>query len=311
MFCTACGTRLSESPSTSVETDRNASPSDDETQTNTDDGAKYIRRFAAINGVQAVVWLIFFGWSLRTSVMMTATGSEHATLYQLQSVGPFYTIFGLIFLVGFSAATVGVLQRKRLFWYLGVAVNAIILLLALVPQQVWVLIFATSLGLYWAYRSYEPIRTLPETDLLETVAPEPSSISSSTGALNSAAADSRPYQVNETGSIVGSTVWMGVISLLLFWLPALGPLIAGYVGGKKAGSASRGALAAILPAGIVGLIIWALVSAANLPFIGAILGGAAMILVVLHSLGLLAGALIGGTLAPSYAKHTPQDPSQP
>ncbi len=49
------------------------------------------------------------------------------------------------------------------------------------------------------------------------------------------------------GSITIGMIWMFVISLLLFWLPAIGPLIAGIVGGKVAGGVGSGLLAAILP----------------------------------------------------------------
>ena len=37
------------------------------------------------------------------------------------------------------------------------------------------------------------------------------------------------------GSIISAVLWMLLISVLLFWLPFIGPLIAGFVGGKKAG----------------------------------------------------------------------------
>ena len=41
--------------------------------------------------------------------------------------------------------------------------------------------------------------------------------------------------------------WMVVLSVLLVWLPGLGPLIAGIVGGKLAGDVLTGLLAALLP----------------------------------------------------------------
>ena len=50
------------------------------------------------------------------------------------------------------------------------------------------------------------------------------------------------------GSIVMAMIWMAVISLLLFWLPLIGPLLAGFIGGRRAGRAGRGLLAAVLPA---------------------------------------------------------------
>ena len=49
------------------------------------------------------------------------------------------------------------------------------------------------------------------------------------------------------GSILLGMIWMFVISVLLIWLPGLGPLIAGIVGGKVAGSVGNGLMAALLP----------------------------------------------------------------
>ena len=37
------------------------------------------------------------------------------------------------------------------------------------------------------------------------------------------------------GSIISGVIWMFVVSVLLFWLPGIGSLIAGIVGGMKAG----------------------------------------------------------------------------
>ena len=53
---------------------------------------------------------------------------------------------------------------------------------------------------------------------------------------------------NPKGSILMAIFWMIVISLLLFWLPGLGPLIAGIVGGKVAGGVLRGLTAVFVPA---------------------------------------------------------------
>ena len=52
---------------------------------------------------------------------------------------------------------------------------------------------------------------------------------------------------NSDGSIIMGMIWMFIISLLLIWLPGLGPLIAGIVGGKTAGGVLSGLMAAMLP----------------------------------------------------------------
>ena len=53
------------------------------------------------------------------------------------------------------------------------------------------------------------------------------------------------------GAVVGA-LWMFFISLLLFWLPVFGPLIAGFVGGKKAGGVGSALGAVFLPAIVLG-----------------------------------------------------------
>jgi hypothetical protein len=98
--------------------------------------------------------------------------------------------------------------------------------------------------------------------------------------------------------------WMALISVLLFWLPIGSSLIAGYVGGKKAGSASRGAKATLVPGLVVALVAFLgfsiLGPIAGLASPAAIGGGIAVVLVVLYlvyTFPLLGGAVVGGALA--------------
>jgi hypothetical protein len=49
------------------------------------------------------------------------------------------------------------------------------------------------------------------------------------------------------GTIQSGVLWMSLLSILLFWLPFLGPLVAGIIGGKKAGSLGNAVAAAFLP----------------------------------------------------------------
>ena len=51
----------------------------------------------------------------------------------------------------------------------------------------------------------------------------------------------------EKGSIGAAIFWMCIISLLLCWLQFFGPLIAGFVGGKKAGGVGNALMAVFLP----------------------------------------------------------------
>lgn len=99
----------------------------------------------------------------------------------------------------------------------------------------------------------------------------------------------------QQGSVVMAMIWMAVLSLLLFWLPLLGPLIAGFVGGRAAGSASRGLLAAVLPAAaLCFVLVGAGTALAGLPLIGIIASASLFLLIVIQSLPLLLGAFVGG-----------------
>ncbi len=103
---------------------------------------------------------------------------------------------------------------------------------------------------------------------------------------------------NKQGSIVGGIVWMLLVSILLFWLPILGVLIAGIVGGKKAGSVGSAIIAALLPLIITSIILFAVASSlSGMPIIGAIAGAGGLVLSLVNALPLLIGALIGGTMA--------------
>ena len=100
------------------------------------------------------------------------------------------------------------------------------------------------------------------------------------------------------GSVVSAMVWMFVISILLFWLPVLGGLIAGFVGGRKAGSLGNAILAVFLP-GIIFFVVIFLLAASliGIPLIGLAAGMGGLWLSVLHVGPLLVGAILGGATA--------------
>jgi hypothetical protein len=104
--------------------------------------------------------------------------------------------------------------------------------------------------------------------------------------------------IRDRGSVVAGAFWMFVVSLLLFWLPAVGPLVAGIVGGKRAGGVGPGILAAFLPALAVAVFVMVLCTAVGLPVVGVLSGTVAFIAVAGVVVGpLLLGAILGGVMA--------------
>jgi len=59
-------------------------------------------------------------------------------------------------------------------------------------------------------------------------------------------------------SIWGAMKYTMVLSLLLWWLPVFGQMIAGYIGGRKAGSPLKGVVSAVLPVVALFAVITAL-----------------------------------------------------
>jgi hypothetical protein len=74
------------------------------------------------------------------------------------------------------------------------------------------------------------------------------------------------------GSVGSDLLWMVGLSILLFWLPTLGPLVPGFVGGRKAGGIGPAFVAAIIPAVLVAALIFLLGTLVTLPVIGALVG---------------------------------------
>jgi hypothetical protein len=98
-------------------------------------------------------------------------------------------------------------------------------------------------------------------------------------------------------SILRAMFWMTGISLLLFWLPVLGPAIAGFVGGRKAGGVGPAVIAAFLPGILFGAILFVLASAlTGIPLLGAVAGLGGMAIAFAHIGPLLVGAIIGGAV---------------
>ena len=75
------------------------------------------------------------------------------------------------------------------------------------------------------------------------------------------------------GSVRSAMFWMFALSILLFWLPIFGPMIAGFVGGRKAGTLGDAILAVILPGIVFGVVLFLLASfLTGLPVVGFLAG---------------------------------------
>ena len=104
------------------------------------------------------------------------------------------------------------------------------------------------------------------------------------------------------GSIAAAIIWMFVISILLFWLPFIGLLIAGVVGGRAAGGVGSALVAVLAPCVVLSVVMFfAGTLLSVIPVIGWIIGGVAAagaFALILSVIGpLLLGAIIGGIMA--------------
>jgi hypothetical protein len=73
------------------------------------------------------------------------------------------------------------------------------------------------------------------------------------------------------------------LSVLLFWLPIVGPFIAGFIGGRKAGGVGDAILAVISPGFVFGAALFLLSSVlTGIPIIGFIAGIGGAVLALAH-----------------------------
>src|SRR5437660_12838370 len=94
------------------------------------------------------------------------------------------------------------------------------------------------------------------------------------------------------GSCAGAFGWILGVSILLCWLPVLGPFLAGFVGGRKARWPGTAFAAAIIPAALwAGLLWWT--AGREFSLGGKIQPGALVFLAPVVAAAILSGALIG------------------
>ena len=90
--------------------------------------------------------------------------------------------------------------------------------------------------------------------------------------------------------------WMGGLTLLLFWMPGVGPFIAGLVGGFKARTIGNAALAVFLPAVLLGGMSFAALAWMADAIWGALAGVGTAVFLLINIGPLFLGAILGALL---------------
>lgn len=104
--------------------------------------------------------------------------------------------------------------------------------------------------------------------------------------------------VAHRGSIAAGMSTMLMLGILLSWVPGLGTLIAGIVGGRLAGGLRAALIASVVPSLVLGTLLF--MSAplfAQLPIIGVLAAIGGMTLATTQIIALIVGAAIGGVLS--------------
>lgn len=108
-----------------------------------------------------------------------------------------------------------------------------------------------------------------------------------------------------SGSVVQGGLWMLILAILLSWLPILGPLVAGFVGGRMIQDEKRALGVALIPAVLLAAVLWLILAAFDLPVLGAVAGFGALVVIAVQELPLLAGAWFGGSAGAGADAGTP------
>jgi choline-glycine betaine transporter len=99
------------------------------------------------------------------------------------------------------------------------------------------------------------------------------------------------------GSVLKGGLVMLVLSFALVWLPLVGTLIAGFVGGRMIRNPVTAVLVALLPGLLLAGVLVALLGAFDLPVLGAVAGVGVFVVVAVQDIPLLLGAYAGAATA--------------
>ena len=94
-------------------------------------------------------------------------------------------------------------------------------------------------------------------------------------------------------NILSGMWYVFILSCLLWWLPVFGQMIAGYIGGRRAGSPTKGILVAIIPIFII-MLLFIGMDIGVLPFLVALAQIPSMVMNGIQSLSPHAAAYMGG-----------------
>ena len=97
--------------------------------------------------------------------------------------------------------------------------------------------------------------------------------------------------------MITAMVVMVLVELLLFWAPGVGSIVAGALGGWIAGSAGTALAAAILPAVLVGIVLFLALTTFSLPMVGGLLGLGVTLYLIVSRVLLIVAAVVAGALA--------------
>ena len=105
----------------------------------------------------------------------------------------------------------------------------------------------------------------------------------------------------ERGSVMKAALYMGVISLVLIWLPIVGPVIAGIAGGKAARTVGKALVASVIPSIVLGVGLFAILNAFDLPLVGALSGLAVFVFIFIGDIPMMIAAAAVAAVTPDEA----------
>ncbi|HVM35631.1 MAG TPA: hypothetical protein VM784_09835 [Actinomycetota bacterium] len=100
------------------------------------------------------------------------------------------------------------------------------------------------------------------------------------------------------GSVIKAAFLMSVVSLLLIWLPIVGPIVAGVVGGRAARTVGKALVASVVPSLLLGAGLFVILNAFDLPLIGALSGIAVFVFVLIGDIPMAIAAAAVASVTP-------------